>query len=93
MHTITSLHAHTSHAHTHSQSLCLSVCDCIFVILLVNSSCIFVQVKVRLRKALERNSVLEDELMLANQEVCAMHSVVFNPSTLVIYHSVCTLVQ
>ena len=27
------------------------------------------QVKVRLRKALERNSVLEDEIMLANHEV------------------------
>ena len=40
-------------------------------ILCGNRLCIFfVQVKVRLRKALERNSVLEDELMLANQEVC-----------------------
>jgi len=31
---------------------------------------LIVQVKLRLRKTLERNSVLEDELMLANQEVC-----------------------
>ena len=36
-------------------------------------SCVYImllqQVKVRLRKALERNSILEDEIMLANQEV------------------------